>query len=86
MTYPCILAIILKPKNSLAVIRHVVVSAKDLTDIDRKRLKGNIEAIYQKGSLPPRTFVDQVVEVLEHKMVDGHSPVTSNKEEDTNAS
>jgi threonine synthase len=45
----------------------IVVSAKDLTAVDRQRLKGNIEAIYQKGSLPPRMFVDQVVEVLEGK-------------------
>lgn len=45
----------------------IVVSAKDLTDIDRQRLKGNIEAIYQKGSLPPRVFVDQVVEVIKKK-------------------
>jgi threonine synthase len=45
----------------------IVVSAKDLTARDRERLRGNIEAIYQKGSLPPRTFVDQVVEVIEHK-------------------
>ena len=45
----------------------IVVSAKDLSDLERKKLSGNIEAIYQKGSLPPRTFVDQVVEVLEHR-------------------
>ncbi len=46
----------------------IVVSAKDLTDAERKcLLVGNIEAIYQKGSLPPRSFVDQVVEVLEHR-------------------
>jgi len=49
----------------------IVVSAKDLTARDRERLKGNIEAIYQKGSLPPRVFVDQVVEVLEHKTSQG---------------
>jgi threonine synthase len=48
----------------------IVVSAKDLTELDRKRLSGNIEAIYQKGSLPPRSFVDQVVEVLEQRSTD----------------
>jgi threonine synthase len=42
----------------------IVVSAKDLSEIDQSRLQGNIEAIYQKGSLPPRTFVDQVVSVI----------------------
>jgi threonine synthase len=57
----------LKGDERTAAIPVIVVSAKDLTDLDRARLKGNIEAIYQKGSLPPRTFVDQVVEVIEHK-------------------
>lgn len=50
--------------------RHVpiiVVSAKDITGEERERLQGRIEAIYQKGSLPPRAFVDQVVNVLEQK-------------------
>lgn len=45
----------------------VVVSAKDITPEERKRLNGHIEAVYQKGSLPPRRFVDQVVQVIEEK-------------------
>lgn len=45
----------------------VVVSAKDITPEERKRLNGHIEAVYQKGSLPPRRFVDEVVQVLEDK-------------------
>ncbi|HSA99652.1 MAG TPA: pyridoxal-phosphate dependent enzyme [Anaerolineales bacterium] len=45
----------------------VVVSAKDITPEERKRLNGHIEAVYQKGSLPPRRFVDEVVQVLEEK-------------------
>ncbi|RPJ26195.1 MAG: pyridoxal-phosphate dependent enzyme [Chloroflexi bacterium] len=45
----------------------VVVSAKDITPDERKRLNGHIEAVYQKGSLPPRRFVDEVVQVLEDK-------------------
>jgi len=63
----------------------IVVSAKDLTDLDRKRLQGNIEAIYQKGSLPPRTFVDQVVEVLEHKHIEGRSSSSPNGQEGADA-
>jgi threonine synthase len=51
----------------------IVVSAKDLTATDRARLRGNIEAIYQKGSLPPRSFVEQVVGVLEQKTGRGGS-------------
>ena len=45
----------------------VVVSAKDITKEERSRLNGNIEALYQKGSLPTRKFVDQVVHVIEDK-------------------
>jgi CheY-like chemotaxis protein len=43
----------------------VVVSAKDITAEEKKRLNGHIEVVYQKGSLPPRKFVDQVIQVLE---------------------
>jgi len=42
----------------------IVVSAKDITREERKRLNGHIEALYQKGSLSPRAFVEQVVQVL----------------------
>lgn len=45
----------------------VVVSAKDITADERKRLNGHIEAVYQKGSLPPRKFVDQVIQVIQEK-------------------
>jgi threonine synthase len=45
----------------------IVVSAKDISDEERRRLNGHIEAIYQKGALPPRAFAEQVIEVLEHK-------------------
>jgi hypothetical protein len=43
------------------------VSAKDITPDERKRLNGHIQAVYQKGSLPPRKFVDQVVQVIEEQ-------------------
>lgn len=46
----------------------VVVSAKDITTEERSRLNGQIEALYQKGSLPTRTFVDKVINVIEDKM------------------
>ncbi len=45
----------------------VVVSAKDITVEERTRLNGHIEAVYQKGSLPTRKFVDQVIQVIEDK-------------------
>ncbi|MFN8432616.1 MAG: pyridoxal-phosphate dependent enzyme [Anaerolineales bacterium] len=45
----------------------VVVSAKDITKEERLRLNGQIEALYQKGSLPTRKFVDKVIGVIEDK-------------------
>jgi hypothetical protein len=44
-----------------------VVSAKDISEIDLQRLNGYIEGLYQKGSIPVRAFVNQVVEVIEQK-------------------
>ncbi|MBK6792865.1 MAG: pyridoxal-phosphate dependent enzyme [Anaerolineales bacterium] len=46
----------------------VVVSAKDITNEERNRLNGQIEALYQKGSLPTRKFVEKVIGVIEDKM------------------
>jgi threonine synthase len=45
----------------------IVVSAKDITAEEQKRLTGSIEGLYQKGSIPIRAFVNQVVEVVEQK-------------------
>jgi threonine synthase len=45
----------------------IVVSAKDISGDEWQLLRGQIEGIYQKGSLPPRDFVNQVVEVIEQK-------------------
>jgi len=33
-------------------------------------LNGQIQALYQKGSLPARGFVDQVVQVIEEKSME----------------
>ena len=48
----------------------VVVSAKDITSEERQRLNGHIEALYQKGSLSTRKFVDQVIQVISEKSAD----------------
>jgi threonine synthase len=42
----------------------IVVSAKDISKEDRLRLSGHIEALYQKGSLSPKAFVEQVVQTV----------------------
>ncbi|HXF84683.1 MAG TPA: pyridoxal-phosphate dependent enzyme [Anaerolineales bacterium] len=49
----------------------VVVSAKDITPEERQRLNGHIEALYQKGSLSTRTFVDQVIQIAEKSAESG---------------
>jgi threonine synthase len=48
----------------------VVVSAKDISPEERERLNGHIEAVYQKGSITTRKFVDQVINVIEEKSLD----------------
>lgn len=45
----------------------IVVSAKDISEEELQRLNGHIEGLYQKGSIPVRAFVNQVVEVIEQK-------------------
>jgi threonine synthase len=57
----------LKADKRTQHIPVIVVSAKDITADERRRLSGYIEALYQKGSLSPRAFVDQVVQVLGEK-------------------
>jgi threonine synthase len=61
----------LKSDRRTEQIPVIVVSAKDITIKDRERLNGHIQALYQKGSLPPREFVDKVVMVIESKPKDG---------------
>jgi threonine synthase len=51
----------------------IVVSAKDVSLEERQRFMGQVAAVYQKGSLPPRAFADQVVEVLEKEKSKGES-------------
>ncbi|GAB4485342.1 MAG: hypothetical protein Fur0016_10410 [Anaerolineales bacterium] len=55
----------LKLDPRTADIPIVVVSAKDITEEERQRLNGHIQALYQKGSLTPRKFVEQVVQTIE---------------------
>lgn len=57
----------LKLDPRTAHIPIVVVSAKDITEEERQRLNGHIQALYQKGSLTPRKFVEQVVQTIEEE-------------------
>ncbi len=45
----------------------IVVSAKDITEEELQRLKRHVEGLYQKGSIPVKAFVNQVVDVIEQK-------------------
>ena len=51
----------------------IVVSAKDVSLEERQRFMGQVAAVYQKGSLPPRAFADQVVEVSGKEKSKGES-------------
>ncbi|MEA3242816.1 MAG: response regulator [Pseudomonadota bacterium] len=44
----------------------VVVSAKDLTEEDRRRLSGDAESILQKGAYTRQEFLEQVRNALAH--------------------
>ena len=61
----------LKANENTQNIPVIVVSAKDITEDEWQRLHGQIEGLYQKGSLPPMEFVEQVVEVIEQKVSKG---------------
>ena len=70
----------LKNDKHTGKIPVIVVSAKDITVEDRKRLNGQIEALYQKGSLSPKAFVEQVVQVVSPKKT---TPLEANTGKDT---
>ncbi len=55
----------------------IVVSAKDITAEEHQRLNGYIEGLYQKGSIPVRAFVNQVVEVNEQKTLPRQANMTA---------
>jgi threonine synthase len=57
----------LRSEPSTKEVPVIVVSAKDISHEDLQRLNGYIEGLYQKGSIPVRAFVNQVVEVIEQK-------------------
>ncbi|MFC1996344.1 pyridoxal-phosphate dependent enzyme [Chloroflexota bacterium] len=61
----------LKADDITQNIPVIVVSAKDITEDEWNRLRGQIEGLFQKGSLPHMEFVDQVVEVIEQKISKG---------------
>jgi threonine synthase len=61
----------------------IVVSAKDISAEDRKRLSGQIDGLYQKGSLSPKAFVEQVVQTVNRSTAAEPEAATANAQ-DTN--
>jgi threonine synthase len=57
----------LKRDDRTRRIPVIVVSAKHITEVERLQLDGYIEAVYQKGAFSTRTFIDQVVHVLDRR-------------------
>ncbi len=50
----------------------VVVTAKDLTEEDRRRLRGNVEKILQKGETPREELLSEV-----RRLLGGATPLAS---------
>ncbi|MCL4253218.1 MAG: pyridoxal-phosphate dependent enzyme [Anaerolineae bacterium] len=67
----------LKKDPDLANIPVVVVSAKNLTDQDRKTLDDYSDSVWTKGGFETRQLVDHVVNVLGHTPVDNPSEKTA---------
>lgn len=57
----------IKADSFTAHIPVIVVSAKDLSGEEASFLGGSTEAVWQKGSLTPKEFVKNVVDVLDKK-------------------
>ncbi len=57
----------LKRDERTCDIPVIIVSAKDITAEERMQLSEMSRALYQKGSLSPLSFVEQVVQVIEDK-------------------
>ena len=64
----------LKADKRTQDIPVIVVSAKDISPEERRRLNGHIEALYQKGALSPRAFVEQVVQAVSPRRAGATGP------------
>lgn len=61
----------LREKPEWRSIPVIIVTAKDLTTDDRKRLNGGVQQILQKGQYTPDDLVDQLKAMLVHKVRTG---------------
>jgi threonine synthase len=56
---------VLKTDKELSKIPVIVVTAKELTTIEKQRLSGKVESLMQKGSFTGPDMIDKMTEVLE---------------------
>ena len=55
---------ILKNNNELSQIPVIVVTAKELTAIERQRLSGKVQSLMEKGAFSDQDIVDKMLEAL----------------------
>ncbi|NEO87288.1 MAG: response regulator, partial [Spirulina sp. SIO3F2] len=66
----------LRENTDWQAIPVVVITAKDITESDRQRLNGGVEAIYHKGNYDRQTLVNEVQRLLQTVMPQPPSPET----------
>jgi CheY-like chemotaxis protein len=54
----------LKTDKELSKIPVIVVTAKELTAIEKQRLSGKVQSLMQKGAFSDQDIVDKMVEML----------------------
>lgn len=58
----------LKSDSRTQHIPVIIITARDVSSVERSRLDEHAVALYQKGSLSPRAFVDNVVHILAERV------------------
>jgi hypothetical protein len=56
---------VLQTDQELSRIPVIVVTAKELTAIEKQRLSGKVQSLMQKGTFTDQDIVDKMSEVLE---------------------
>jgi CheY-like chemotaxis protein len=54
----------LREQPDWATVPVIVVTAKDLTEDDRRRLNGGVEQVVSKGALAPEALAEHVRELV----------------------
>ena len=54
----------LRARDDCGAIPVIVITARDLTDEDRRRLNGDVSRILQKGATPPARLLAEIRALL----------------------